>query len=478
MDKPSWVESQIWFVAVAFGLVGQALFAWAGIGLNAAILAGLVLLTTVFVLKKSGGAVNRSALLWCVPIGVGAVGLVLVDSVFLQWLNITMVLAGCGMLAFHARREIGDGALMNSLVALFGWVLLWCEGVVVMFSTKLRRRELTEEDRERAKSVGRGMAIATPLLLVFGVLLANADPIFSRMLVPSIEVDVVDLWQRFLLFGGFAVFGGGMFSALAGKTTLPTTKPPLSDKAILGATEFNIVFASLSLLFLAFLGVQARYLFGGSDVVLATEGLTYAQYARRGFFELVISAALAIPTVLGMLSLVRVKGPNENRWVQGLGVGFLSLVGALLFSAAMRMGLYVDVYGLTELRFYTIAAMGWLGSAVLILGALVLTKRQGRAGTWLVATAMGSVFLTTLTNPDRVIAMVNLSRPAETMTVDTDYLLTLGSGVVEPLFAASENELDGEGQELRRRLTERYGNRGDIRSWTLSREVAFRAVRR
>ena len=44
--------------------------------------------------------------------------------------------------------------------------------------------------------------------------------------------------------------------------------------------------------------VQFRYLFGGAALVQVSETLTYAEYARRGFFELVAVAALLLPIML------------------------------------------------------------------------------------------------------------------------------------------------------------------------------------
>ena len=50
--------------------------------------------------------------------------------------------------------------------------------------------------------------------------------------------------------------------------------------------------------FLAFVVIQVRYLFGGAGRVAATAGLTYAEYARRGFFELVTVNTPLAPLLL------------------------------------------------------------------------------------------------------------------------------------------------------------------------------------
>lgn len=464
----------VWTGALVLGLLGQGLFSWAGMGVNGALMGFATILVTVAALRFRGGAVSWKVFGWAAPVLAGAVGLAVSDSEMVQALNLAMVVAGCGMMAFSARNEVQEGALMTGVIALFGWVTLWVEGVVFAVTQKVQRTPMTDAKREQIRAVGRGVAIATPLLLVFGVLLVAADPVFARWLTPKVQIDGIDLAMRGFLFLGIAAFGAGFLDSFFRSPS--QTVPPRPVVKPMGLTEYGIVFGSLSVLFGAFLMVQARYLFGGSDVVLATEGLTYAEYARRGFFELVAAAALAIPTVLTSVGLVSPKGDGPA-WVRGLAVTFLGLVGALLISAATRMGLYVSVYGLTELRLYTSAAMGWMAGLIVVLGFLVLRGQHGRAGRWMVGTAMAGVLVTTAINPDRTIAAVNLSRPADSMTLDTDYLLSLGSGVTEPLLAASDRLSATEGSEIRRRLFDKYGSAGDWRDWTWSESRARMAVR-
>src|SRR3712207_1338717 len=66
----------------------------------------------------------------------------------------------------------------------------------------------------------------------------------------------------------------------------------------LGIVEVGVILGLLDALFLAFVAVQVRYLFGGAERVVETAGLTYAEYARRGFFELVTVTALVLPLLL------------------------------------------------------------------------------------------------------------------------------------------------------------------------------------
>ena len=58
-----------------------------------------------------------------------------------------------------------------------------------------------------------------------------------------------------------------------------------------GLTEVAVALGVLDLLFLTFVAVQFRHLFGDTD-------LSHAEYAREGFFQLVAVASLSLPILL------------------------------------------------------------------------------------------------------------------------------------------------------------------------------------
>src|SRR6185295_6990389 len=84
----------------------------------------------------------------------------------------------------------------------------------------------------------------------------------------------------------------------------PARAIPFPDGA-LGLTEVATALGALVLLFAAFVAVQLRYFFGGDALVQATAGMRYADYARRGFFELVTVSVLVLPVLLSANALLR-----------------------------------------------------------------------------------------------------------------------------------------------------------------------------
>ena len=86
---------------------------------------------------------------------------------------------------------------------------------------------------------------------------------------------------------------------------------------------------AVDLLFAAFAVVQVVYLFGGTDT-LATIGMTYSDYARQGYFQLVGVVALA-----GLLLIGAHEIAGRRRGLLAAGLALLVLTGVILASAAL-----------------------------------------------------------------------------------------------------------------------------------------------
>jgi hypothetical protein len=215
--------------------------------------------------------------------------------------------------------------------------------------------------------------------------------------------------------------------------------------------------------------VQFRYLFGGADLVREVTGLSYSDYARRGFFQLVVVAALSLPLLLVADWSLDQRDPRRVRHFRLLAGLMLLLLDVMLASALYRMRLYTVEYGLTELRFYTTAFMGWL---VLVFGwfvATVLRGRRERFGTgavlagWLVLASLN------LANPDALITGVNFDRFIAGRPLDAAYAAGLSADALPTLrkriARSGTNEACAAADALERRWRKEW-QRG--RRWTIA----------
>ncbi len=334
----------------------------------------------------------------------------------------------------------------------------------------------------QARAAAVGVALAVPVLLVFGGLLMSADPGFERMVRSLVDWDFSTIASHVLLAAFIAWTSAGYLRTLA------TAKDPvlkLGDAALakapskpaLGMLELGIPLGALSGIFLVFVGLQTRYLFGGEAVILETAGLTYAEYARGGFFELVTASTLLLPVLLGTEWLLDKSNMRNVMRFRTLSATLLVLIGLMMLSAVQRMRLYMDAYGLTEDRFYAMAFMIWIGVVLALFGATVLRGMRNRFAFGAVTTGFVTLAILNTMNPEAVIMRTNLARAEAGAELDLEYAGRLHAGAIPEFVARAPALLTEDQCDVFRQTIDRWTQEAaDWRTWNLSRAKARRAV--
>jgi hypothetical protein len=144
----------------------------------------------------------------------------------------------------------------------------------------------------------RGIALAVPIVLVLGALLVSSDAVFASAFHLHLSLpDALPSHVVLIAFGACAV--AGVLRAASAAVTPPLPAAPQR----LGAVEWTTVLGAIVALFAAFTTVQVVTISGGARHVLATRGLTYAEYARSGYAQL-IAVTVLTSLVLGSLTTV------------------------------------------------------------------------------------------------------------------------------------------------------------------------------
>jgi hypothetical protein len=211
----------------------------------------------------------------------------------------------------------------------------------------------------------------------------------------------------------------------------PLPRPPRR----LTVWEWAVPLGLLNALFSAFVVVQLAVLFGGHDRVLETAGLTYAEYARQGFWQLLAAAGLTL-AVIGVATLVAdTPGRRHDLLLRGLCGALCALTVAVLVSAVQRLLLYEEAFGLTRLRLVATAFALWLGGlfALVVIAGLAGAVRRRLARLAVAGTAVALLGFS-LASPDRLIAERNVERWRETGRLDSRYLLQLSADAVPALL--------------------------------------------
>ena len=261
-----------------------------------------------------------------------------------------------------------------------------------------------------------------------------------------------------------------------------TEKNATPRKFSLGAVEVGIVLGLLNVLFACFVVVQFRYFFGGAARVMSITELTYAEYARRGFFELTWVAGLVLPLLLITHALLqrRDHAAVAERIFRPLAGTQVALLFVIMASAVARMRLYQSEYGLTELRLYTTAFMLWLGLVFLWFAWTVLVRsRRERFACGALVAAFVTIGLLHLLNPDAYIVRANAAHARAGRAFDAEYAATLSADAVPALISAMPSLGREERCHVAHELSVQWARpvpEGDWRTWNLSRTRAWRAV--
>ncbi len=373
--------------------------------------------------------------------------LVLVSG--LGMLLVTASLLNGQWMEFRLRELIGE---LFKLIpsGVIGTPLLILEGIQLSQDSK----EQNPQKSKRGLAILRGVLITIPLLLLFGLLLAAADTIFSDMLGSAFD------WLKFDIFDNFIphtltillltwMGAAALWHALTKSEKQLAIQPdkPLF-KPFLGMTETSIALISLNVLFALFLVVQFRYFFAGSANV-SIDGFTYAEYARRGFFELVAVALIASALYFSLASFTKRGTQAKKRAFSVMAGLLLAQVGVMLISAFQRLRLYEQAYGFTSLRLAAHVFMVFVGLLLLALILMELTNSFRRLGLVLMLGFLAFALVMVGLNEDALIAQQNLKRAAQGEKLDAAYLVHgLSNDAVPTLFRYMEDpELDPELQE-------------------------------
>ncbi len=311
----------------------------------------------------------------------------------------------------------------------------------------------------RVSYVAVGLLVAIPVAGIVLALLFSADGAFSHF--GALLIDGLDLGNALFhivcVFVVLILFYSFLWNLKYKPENYYTPKPPASAK--LEPMAVGIVLSVLLAIYLLFSVVQVAFLFGGARL---PEGLTYSEYARSGFFQLIAAAALNF--IIFALALRFTKPSRAIRW---LLLGLLAATGMLLVSGVTRLSMYIAEYGLTWLRVAPMWFMAYLAVA-LILGAVRLFAPKLKLFKACAAVLMAAALLLGFINVDKTIARYNMSM-GELDAESVRYVYSLSNDCIDELIAYSDAH-SGVGRES---LNERLLSLRAFGAYTLSDIMAW-----
>ncbi|MBD3279875.1 MAG: DUF4173 domain-containing protein [Candidatus Pacebacteria bacterium] len=255
------------------------------------------------------------------------------------------------------------------------WKILWLAKQVIKFIPLWFKQVWNLLRQPQAKGTGRKTTILTIIktltitiiVLVFFIgLLSSADPVFAE-LIEKFRDEIV----------GRTVVSLVLAFIVMVVVTL-RRKPKSEDRWNLKFFSFSDVFipiAAVVSLFAVFLVIQVKYLYGSHEALQSFD-LTYSEYVRKGFIELLLTTFFGgLIAYLAVLKS-RLIATHHQRQLKIINVVLIGELFAMLLSALKRDLMYVEVYGLTRVRIVGGMFLAWLAGLLILLIVMTLYQQM------------------------------------------------------------------------------------------------------
>jgi len=441
--------SGIFAIAILLAAIFDYLFFGKQPGISILVYATL-LLVTLYILCVKFARPYRSAVWVFVPILFFALMPAIRANMFLNLLNMVAVL---GLLLLTAKEILREHILKFGIKEYFSTVVI--QPLKILASTFIPIRYALKVLSQSSKGWRRvlvGLIIALPVLVVFTLLFSSADLAFGQFINSIISLHIPDI------FFGHTVVVGIIFIILLGTmeylfhvadgsevvATAQNAETPTTGREV----ETGVFLSLISALFLIFIGFQITYLFGG-QVNISNRGFTYAEYARHGFWELLVVASATLVVLFFTDKLTR-RPASRRIWFTIPSTVMILEIFVIIASAFKRLMLYENAYGLTTLRFYVSGFIIFL-AVVFGIQALkfILEKKENFFTFGTLLTMIVFLMAVNFVNPDDYIARKNIARFNQAGKIDIGYLANLSTDGVTRIGEVYDQLSDAEKNTVR-----------------------------
>lgn len=395
----------------------------------------------VLFLNKVEIKVKQITMLYFFLILLCGISTCITSNKLLQWINWCCIL---GLLIMAMLRQFFDESrwnieayMMNATVLLFTTV---CCSFLPLAETKkfAFRNSESKETNKSGYYIIIGILGAIGILFLILPLLISSDLIFRQLFGQFIGLFKLEkigpnLWTAcgimITAFIGFVLIYSFFYASCHVNFSKEKMRVFAKCNAMMGISFASVVGG----IYLLYSGIQIVYLFFGREGKLPV-GITYSEYARSGFWQLVAVAMLNIIIVLVCMYLF-----EENKYLKWLLTVICGCTFIMTASAAYRMYLYVKAYHLTFLRLLVFWAL--LVLTIIMCGVVVSIYRNNfRLVHFLVMVSVCGYLIFSFARPDYIIAKYNVSHMDQMRVSDLNYMLYGLSLDATPVIADIEAE--------------------------------------
>lgn len=458
-------------ISLSFGGFFALLFYKAYMGINVPIFTAIIIFLLLQVMRVLTVPIKRGTLLYYLGALLLAISTALTYNEAVHFLNIIGILMLLDLSLLHQFYEDHRWDFIKHLSKMFGLIFtsIGSLGLPFTAATAFLKRTKTFKN-DKARNVLLGIIIALPLLLILTALLSAADMLFSKMtkqifdFLFSEDIIAVGFMVIFGFLACYCIIGGSLWGV--GKEEKAENKQADASIAI-------TFMALISVMYAVFCVIQIVYLFANGVFTLPEE-FTFAEYARRGFFEL-----LAVTIINIGLLLLCTKLFQESKQLKRI-LTFMTLCTYIMIaSATYRMLLYIGAYHLTFLRLIVLLC---LLIDALVLGGVItyVYRRSFPLFPYSVAVIATCWIVFTLAKPDCIIADYMIKQNGELKESDVIFLLEElsidAAPIVLPYVTSQGWKEDGTAKYEYASYQDYYGAEEALRRYYIDIEFAIENV--
>lgn len=421
--------------AVLLGFLHTILFWGQNIGLNFFLFVLFIILVGGVLNEQFHKKIDQGATILILPILFFALMVFVRSSMLLTFFNVL----GCVLLLFIVARSYSGRKLVDFLpwdylkvlFIPFSFIVPFFQTVLDFFVALFSFRK-NKGANLHTKEIVRGTAMAVVAIIVFSLLFAGADATFSNFVQKLFAFDLTmdfAIFRRIIILLFVTAFFTGAFAYMYKKYENVANISKQKSRNT-GAIEMKILLSSINVLFFIFIILQIAHLFGGGANMLE-RGITYAEYARKGFYELIFVAILSYIIIATAENNIVKNGESHLKSFKILSTVLVAQVVVILISAFMKLSLYESMYGFTTIRIYSHALMIWLAVVMVLLARHIFAGgTRAKFSLQVFICVILLLFGMNVLNPDAFIAKRNLVRYAISGKIDTEYLASLSSDAI------------------------------------------------
>lgn len=420
-------------IALIFAVFFALWFYKAAIGVNVLIFSVIIILLLLTIINKLKLPLKKGTMAYYLGVVLLGISTMLTSSSILHFLNLVGIMFLLDLSLLHQFQENGEWGFVKHLARFLALPFYAIGSIGMPFIDGFHFLKKSKAFKnEKLLNIILGLCISVPILLIITALLSGADLLFGRMTEKivrfSFSTDILAVGFM-IIFGFFACY-----CVLCGVLIKAYKEEEKSGQKVDASIAITVV-TLLCLVYAIFCGLQIVYLFANGLFVLPQD-FTFAEYARRGFFEL-----LAVTAINIIIMLLCGTFFQESKVLRLLLTFMTVCTYIMIASAAYRMLLYIDAYHLTFLRLFVLLA---LLIDAFILGGIIIAEYNKKFPLFPYSVLVISVcyIAFSFARPDYYIASYLLEQKELLYAEDVIFLTTElspdAASVVVPLLADSK----------------------------------------